>query len=75
MNKTIKGQIILLILFIMLVILVTENPDYIRKDLPKHVPQFFLVSLTWQDWEPLKKFAEIVEQNFPFEKLQAMIDK
>jgi hypothetical protein len=56
-------------------ILVTENPDYIRKDLPKHIPQFFLVSLTWQDWAPLKKFAELFEQNFPFEKLQSMIDK
>ncbi len=24
--------------------LVTENPDYIRKDLPKYVPQVFVVS-------------------------------
>jgi len=56
-------------------ILVTENPDYIRRDLPKYVPQLFIVSLTWYDLPPLKKFAGIFEQNFPFEKLQAMIDK
>lgn len=55
--------------------LVTENPGYIRRELPKHVPQFFIVSLTWDDWAPQKKFAEIFQQDFPFEKLQAMIDK
>ena len=54
--------------------LVTENPGYIRRELPKHVPQFFIVSLTWDDWAPQKKFAEIFQQYFPFEKLQAMID-
>ena len=48
-------------------ILVTENPDYIRRDLPKHVPQFFIVSLTWYDREPLKKFAGLFVQDFSFE--------
>ena len=56
-------------------ILVTENPDYIRRELPKHVPQFFIVSLRWDEWAPQKKFAEFFQQDFPFEKLQAMIDK
>jgi hypothetical protein len=56
-------------------ILVTENPEYIRKDLPKHVPQLFIVSLTWDDGVPVKKFAGIFQQDFSFEKLQAMIDK
>lgn len=55
-------------------LVVTENPDYIRRDLPKHVPQFFIVALTWQEGAP-KKFAETFQQNFPFEKLQAMIDR
>ena len=55
--------------------LVTENPDYIRKDLPKQVPQFFILSLTWDDGPSQKKVAEIFEQNFSFEKLQTMIDK
>ena len=56
-------------------LLVTENPDYIRKDLPKYVPQFFIVYWVCNDWEPQKKLGQIIEQNFPFEKLQSMIDK
>ncbi len=56
-------------------ILITENPDYIRRDLPKHVPQFFIVSVSGYSLPAQKKFAEIFQQEFPFEKLQAMIDK
>jgi len=56
-------------------LLVTENPAYIKKELPKHVPQFFIVYWTCNDWESQKKIGEIIEQHFPFEKLQAMIDK
>lgn len=55
--------------------LITENPDYIRKDLPKHVPQVFVVWWRFNDWAPQKRIGEIIEQDFPFEKLQAMIDK
>ena len=56
-------------------LLVTENPSYIRKDLPKHVPQFFIVFWVCNDWESQKKIGEIIEQYFPFDKLQALIDK
>lgn len=58
-------------------LLVTENPAYIRKDLPKYIPQFFVLSLEKTNWpitlkvDPLKA----VEESFPIEKLQAMIDK
>jgi hypothetical protein len=55
--------------------IITENPDYIRKDLPKHIPQFFIVAFKWSDWPPLNKFAEDFFLNFRLEKLQAMIDK
>jgi len=55
--------------------LVTENPDYVRKDLPKHVPQVFVVWWRCNNWGPQKRIGEIMEQDFPFEKLQAMIDK
>ena len=55
--------------------LVTENPDYMRKDLPKYVPQFFVVEWTWDDWPPQADLAKLIEERFPFEKLQAMIDK
>jgi len=55
--------------------LVTENPDYIRENLPKHTPQIFIVAWNCDDWLPQKRVGEIMKQNFPFEKLQAMIDK
>ena len=54
---------------------VIENRDYIRKDLPKHVPQLFVVNWEWSNWAPQEKIAEIMEKEFPFEKLQVMIDK
>ena len=52
---------------------VIENRDYIRKDLPKHVPQLFVVRWEWSNWAPQEKVAEIMEKDFPYEKLQAMI--
>jgi hypothetical protein len=54
---------------------VIENRDYIRKDLPKHVPQLFVVHWEWSNLAPQEKIDEIMEKDFPFEKLQAMIDK
>jgi len=55
--------------------LVTENPEYMRKDLPKNVPQFFV--LHWDCGSNLQDafFRKMIEENFPIEKLQAMIDK
>ena len=54
---------------------ITENPDYIRKDLPKHIPQFIIVSWKCNEWGPQREIGKIMGLNFPFEKLQAMIDK
>ena len=59
--------------------LVTENPAYFRKDLPKYVPQLIVYQLTNceinyyidQSLNPYK----LIDDNFPIEKLQAMIDK
>ena len=56
-------------------VLITENPDYLRNDLPKHVPQFFIVAWTCNDWAAQKRIGEIMEARFPFDKLQSMIDK
>jgi len=55
--------------------LVTFNPAYWRKDLPKYVPQFI-----WMYWicEPgavAQHLKKRIEEYFPIEKLQAMIDK
>jgi hypothetical protein len=55
--------------------LLTENPAYIRKDLPKYVPQLFVVEWMWNDWPPQANIKTIMEKKFPFEKLQSMIDK
>ena len=53
--------------------LVIDNRNYIRKDLPKHVPQLLIVWWDWTDWAPQEKIGEIIKKDFPFEKLQAMI--
>lgn len=55
--------------------LVTDNPDYVRKDLPKHIPQFFV--LTWKGMSKgvRGEVGKIIKEKFPIEKLQAMIDK
>ena len=55
--------------------LVTENPAYIRKDLPEYVPQFMVLYWSWGDKANSKYFRQMLEANFPIEKLQAMIDK
>jgi hypothetical protein len=57
-------------------LLATENPNYWRKDLPKYVPQFFTVELSWRNnlgWS--KDFKNIIEEKLPLEQLKAMIDK
>ena len=55
--------------------LVTENPTYFRKDLPKYVPQLFVFSWSADPKGWIKEFKRIVEENFPIEELKAMIDK
>jgi hypothetical protein len=55
--------------------LITENPAYIRKDLPKYVPQILVLGLRWNDWEPQRNIDTIVGESFPVERLQAMIDR
>lgn len=57
--------------------LVTDNPDYIRKDLPAHVPQFMVFSWKWNpEFYPAHKpYEKLFLETFPIEKLQSMIDK
>lgn len=57
-------------------LLATENPNYFRKELPKYVPQFFVIELMAGDPQHSNmNFKNIIEENFPIEKLKAMIDK
>lgn len=55
--------------------LVIENPTYMRKELPKYIPQLFVLKWSWQPDTPGNYFRKTIEENFPVEKLQAMIDK
>jgi hypothetical protein len=58
-------------------LLVTENPAYIKKDLPKYIPQMIVYSM-WNAEDgpdPALNPYKLYYENFPIEKLQAMIDK
>ena len=57
--------------------LVTENPNYMRKDLPNYIPQFMVFNWKWNvDFYPIhKRYKDLLLQDFPIERLQAMIDK
>lgn len=57
--------------------LITENPDYIRRNLPAYVPQFIVLQWRWNpDFYPAHKpYEKLFLEDFPAEKLQAMIDK
>ena len=55
--------------------LVTENPKYLQKDLPKYVPQFMVLHWSAASNPPHSRIGELMVANFPIEKLQAMIDK
>jgi len=55
--------------------LVTENPDYFRKDLQSHIPQFMVLQWNWSNYLPHQGYEKMFLQDFPIEKLQAMIDK
>jgi hypothetical protein len=56
-------------------LLATENPNYLRKDLPKYAPQFFVIEVTWRNLGWSMEFKKIIEENFPLDELQALIDK
>jgi hypothetical protein len=56
--------------------LATENPNYFHKELPKYVPQFFVIELvSGATQHSNSNFKRIIEENFPVEELKAMIDK
>jgi hypothetical protein len=57
--------------------LVTVNPAYMKKDLPKYIPQF-MVFTRWDchcGADPSLNPYKLIDEKFPIEKLQAMIDK
>jgi hypothetical protein len=55
--------------------LVTITGKYFDESLPKYVPQFIVLYWTWSQEVPAQNFKKLFEENFPIEKLKAMIDK
>ena len=58
-------------------LLVTENPVYIKKDLPKYIPQFIVYTM-WNAKDgpdPSLNPYKLYYQDFPIANLKAMIDK
>ena len=56
-------------------VLLFINTVYLKKDLPKYVPQFMVVRLQGGGTVSERYFVKMMKEKFPFEKLQAMIDK
>lgn len=56
-------------------VLLIINQAYFKKDVPKYVPQFMIVRIQGGEVGMVSEryFAKMIKENFPFEKLQAMI--
>lgn len=55
--------------------IVRANSGYMRRDIPKYIPQLFVMFWRWNDFKPQADVGKLIEEKFPFQKLQEMIDK
>jgi hypothetical protein len=55
--------------------LIAVGSKYFKMDLPRYVPQFIVLYWQWTQDPVSLRFREQFEENFPLEKLKAMIDK
>lgn len=55
--------------------LVTIDPAYFNMKLPSYIPQLIVMYWKWDDNVPGLNFKKHLEENFPIEKLNEMIDK
>jgi hypothetical protein len=55
--------------------LVTVDPSYFNMSLPRYVPQIMILNWRWEKNTPSLNFKKQIEENFPVEKLSAMLDK
>ncbi len=55
--------------------LVIIDPSYFNTQLPKYVPQIIMLYWQWDNSAPAENFKKQIEENFPIDKLKAMIDK
>lgn len=55
--------------------LVSLNPGYFDKSLPKYIPQFFIVYWRWDKGRAEENFKNELEAHFNFTALKQMLDK
>lgn len=55
--------------------LISFASKYFTAAFPRYVPQFIVLYWRWGQHPANLKFAKEMEENFPIEKLQALIDK
>jgi hypothetical protein len=55
--------------------LIAIGAKYFNSDLPRYVPQFMILYWRWTQDPVSIRFKKQFEENFPLEKLRAMIDK
>lgn len=55
--------------------LVRMSAKYFKKDLPRYMPQFMLLYWRWTEDPFSLSFKKQFEENFPVEKLKALLDK
>ena len=55
--------------------LVMIDPGYFNKQLPSYAAQMIVLYWRWGNDTPGQNFKKEFEENFPVDKLQAMIDK
>lgn len=53
--------------------LVYVDQSYFNKNLPSYMPQFFVLMWRWNNSPPAFFFNKQMEENFPVEKLKALI--
>jgi hypothetical protein len=56
-------------------LLVTINPGYFNKQLPLYAAQLIVLYWRWDNDAPALNFKKQLEENFPVDKLKAMLDK
>ena len=55
--------------------LVTIDPSYFNMQLPKYVPQSIMLYWQWDKSARAQDIKREIEENFPLDKLKAMLDK
>lgn len=55
--------------------LVTLDPTYFNVNLPRYAPQLIVLNWRWEKNAPSLDFKKQLEENFPVEKLSALLDK